>query len=157
LYIYSYRFENFSEWHYYNLWHKVSWKLMAFVWWWTLKIIGMLVHLFYLLHGYFRRKKTYIYIYIYIYIDFQTCMNIYTRLITAFQLFLKSIIKQMPWVFKTPCVINYNNVIQKRTFWLCNLCNLWNFIWKCWSIFLAHLTQRVMWGIAITWRPSSVR
>jgi hypothetical protein len=23
--------------------------------------------------------------------------------------------------------------------------------------FLAHLTQRVMWGIAITWRPSSVR
>ena len=26
-------------------------------------------------------KKPYIYIYIYIYIDFQTCMNIYTRLI----------------------------------------------------------------------------
>jgi hypothetical protein len=25
------------------------------------------------------------------------------------------------------------------------------------SSFLAHLTQRVMWGIAITWRPSSVR
>ena len=25
------------------------------------------------------------------------------------------------------------------------------------SAFLAHLTQRVMWGIAITWRPSSVR
>jgi hypothetical protein len=23
--------------------------------------------------------------------------------------------------------------------------------------FLAHLTQRAMWGIAITWRPSSVR
>ena len=23
-------------------------------------------------------------------------------------------------------------------------------------LFLAHLTQRVMWGIAITWRPSSV-
>jgi hypothetical protein len=22
---------------------------------------------------------------------------------------------------------------------------------------LAHLTQRVMWGIAITWRPSSIR
>jgi hypothetical protein len=22
--------------------------------------------------------------------------------------------------------------------------------------FLAHLTQRAMWGIAITWRPSSV-
>jgi hypothetical protein len=29
---------------------------------------------FFLIHGYFRRKKTYIYIYIYI--DFQTCMNI---------------------------------------------------------------------------------
>ena len=29
---------------------------------------------FFLLHGYFRRKK---HIYIYIYIDFQTCMNIY--------------------------------------------------------------------------------
>ena len=28
---------------------------------------------FFLLHGYFRRKKPYIYIYI----DFQTCMNIY--------------------------------------------------------------------------------
>ena len=25
------------------------------------------------------------------------------------------------------------------------------------SDFLAHLTQRVMWGIAITWRPSSIR
>ena len=25
------------------------------------------------------------------------------------------------------------------------------------TLFLAHLTQRVMWGIAITWRPSSVR
>ena len=25
------------------------------------------------------------------------------------------------------------------------------------TTFLAHLTQRVMWGIAITWRPSSVR
>jgi hypothetical protein len=48
----------------------------------------------------------------------------------AFQLFSKYIIKQMPWVFKTPCVINYNKVIQKRTFWLCNLCHLWNFIWK---------------------------
>ena len=24
------------------------------------------------------------------------------------------------------------------------------------SPFLAHLTQRVMWGIAITWRPSSI-
>ena len=23
--------------------------------------------------------------------------------------------------------------------------------------FLAHLAQRAMWGIAITWRPSSVR
>ena len=31
---------------------------------------------FVLLHGYLRRKKPYIYIYI-----FQTCMNIYTRLI----------------------------------------------------------------------------
>jgi hypothetical protein len=37
--------EFFSEWLYYNLWHKVSWKLMAFVWWCTL--IGMLVHFFY--------------------------------------------------------------------------------------------------------------
>ena len=32
---------------------------------------------FFLLHGYFRRKKTYMCIYI----DFQTCMNIYIRLI----------------------------------------------------------------------------
>ena len=32
---------------------------------------------FFLLHGYFRRKKPYIYIFI----DFQTCMNIYIRLI----------------------------------------------------------------------------
>jgi hypothetical protein len=24
------------------------------------------------------------------------------------------------------------------------------------KVFLAHLTQRVMWGIAIAWRPSSV-
>ena len=30
---------------------------------------------------------------------------------------------------------------------------------KIWQsiLFLAHLTQRVMWGIAITWRPSVVR
>jgi hypothetical protein len=27
----------------------------------------------------------------------------------------------------------------------------------CWTLsFLAHLTQRIMWAIAITWRPSSV-
>ena len=40
---------------------------------------------FFLLHGYFRRKKPYIYIYI----DFQTCMNIYIRLIiySSFYLF----------------------------------------------------------------------
>jgi hypothetical protein len=29
-------------------------------------------------------------------------------------------------------------------------------LWLYWLSFLAHLTQRVMWGIAITWRPSSV-
>ena len=57
----------------------------------------------------------------------------------AFQLFLKYIIKQMPWVFKTPCVINYNKVIQKRTFWLCNL---WNFIWKSKGLFQFQLKTR---------------
>ena len=30
-------------------------------------------------------------------------------------------------------------------------------IHQCIPFFLAHLTQRVMWGIAITWHPSSVR
>jgi hypothetical protein len=48
----------------------------------------------------------------------------------------------MPWVFKTPCVINYNKVIQKRTFWLCNLCNLWNFIWKSKGLFQFQLKTR---------------
>ena len=33
-----------------------------------------------------------------------------------------------------------------------DFCNSYTYIF-----FLAHLTQRVMWGIAITWRPSSVR
>jgi hypothetical protein len=70
----------FSEWLYYNLWQKVSWKLMAFVWWCTFKIIGMLVH-FFLLHGYFRRKKTYIYIYMYIYWFSNLYEYIYIRLI----------------------------------------------------------------------------
>jgi hypothetical protein len=38
------------------------------------------------------------------------------------------------------------------------LCCLSFFFWPlCCLSFLAHLTQRVMWGIAITWRPSSVR
>ena len=32
-----------------------------------------------------------------------------------------------------------------------------NFLFLVLGSFLAHLTQRVMWGIAITWRPSSVR
>jgi hypothetical protein len=59
----------FSEWFYYNLWHKVSWKFMAFVWWCTLKIIGMLVPFFYFMD--ILEEKTHIYI------DFQTCMNIY--------------------------------------------------------------------------------
>jgi hypothetical protein len=45
--------------------HKVSWKLMAFVWWCTLKIIGMLVHLFYFMDILEEKKHIYIYIYIY--------------------------------------------------------------------------------------------
>ena len=51
------------------------------------KIIGMLVHFFYFMD--ILEEKNHIYIYIYIYIDFQTCMNIYIRLIiySSFYLF----------------------------------------------------------------------
>ena len=54
----------FSEWLYYNLWHKVSWKLIAFVWWCTLKIIGMLLHFFYFMDILEEKKHIYIYIYV---------------------------------------------------------------------------------------------
>jgi hypothetical protein len=39
-------------------------------------------------------------------------------------------------------LLNYNKVIQKRTFWLCNLCNLWNFIWKSKGLFQFQLKTR---------------
>ena len=81
-------------------------------------------------------------IYIYIYVFFLLKYPWSKKNGPAFQLFLKYIIKQMPWVFKTPCVINYNKVIQKRTFWLCNLCNLWNFIWKSKGLFQFQLKTR---------------
>ena len=81
----------------------------------------------------------YIYIYIYIYVFFLLKYPWSKKNGPAFQLFLKYIIKQMPWVFKTPCVINYNKVIQKRTFWLCNL---WNFIWKSKGLFQFQLKTR---------------
>ena len=32
---------------------------------------------------------------------------------------------------------------------------LWMLFFSFYSVFLAHLTERVMWAIAITWRPSS--
>jgi hypothetical protein len=48
---------------------------------------------------------------------------------------------------------SYSNQTNDRTTALTGVTHkcLWNGI----ALFLAHLTQRVMWAIAITWRPSS--
>jgi hypothetical protein len=66
--------------------------------------------------------------------------------------------------FFTIIIIILSHIFVRSIFRRCLDQTLWNLVgisyamWRCavkgW--FLAHLTQRVMWAIAITWRPSSV-
>jgi hypothetical protein len=66
--------------------------------------------------------------------------------------------------FFTIIIIILSHIFVRSIFRRCLDQTLWNLVgisyamWRCavkgW--FLAHLTQRLMWAIAITWRPSSV-